>query len=297
MSEPAVCQTTALTTGGTSAIGKAPDIAGYYRLLEAVTSGAFVAPSSDFLRYSKLRGCVVGTEGLMSAGKTTLGTAIAKFLNDLGIPAEFFQENIDENLLHLFYSNPKAHAFAFQTYMLRSCIANLEKATERARATGKICIIDRCTWGNAVFATLQREEGNISDEEWATYLSILRSGEKYNVDYVIYLDRHPAACHETIAVRGRQSEAAIPLSYLEKLERHYTTNLILHLEKGASNAVVLDWTKFGNAQQALDAILAHTRPYKITGNTLPIFTKDRAYRAKVLAELAHKGQCHFEAQS
>lgn len=89
---------------------------GFVLLKDAVTSGAFEAHSAEYTKYSKLRGSIICVEGIISAGKTTLGKNLAKYLNEIGIKAEFYQEFVDESLLQLFYANPEKYAFAFQVF-------------------------------------------------------------------------------------------------------------------------------------------------------------------------------------
>lgn len=89
-------------------------VQGYELLKDAVTCGAFEAHPVAYTKYSKLRGSIVCIEGIISAGKTTLGKNIANYLNSIGIKAEFYQEFVEESLLHLFYSDPAKYAFAFQ---------------------------------------------------------------------------------------------------------------------------------------------------------------------------------------
>ena len=266
-------------------------ISGFNCLRDTVMSGSFASPSGDYLRYSKLRGSVISVEGIVSAGKTTLGKSLADYLNSLGIRAKFFQEFVDESLLGAFYKDPPKYAFAFQLFMLRSCIANLELAEAEARESGAVCIIDRCLWGNAVFAAMQREKGNLSEEEWSIYLRILKTKAPCTADCVVFLDCNPARSFERIKIRGWRSESSVPLEYLQELERYYTTAMILHLQHGTANIVPVQWDNFGTVRQVLDSVLQGTlsplKPgKKAAENILDVFTKDRLFRARCVAALS-----------
>jgi len=260
-----------------------------FRLLdEAVDSGAYVPPSPEYIRYSKLRGAVLCVDGVLSAGKTTLGKAIAEYLNAVGVKAEFFQECVNNKLLATFYANPQQEAFGFQCFMLKACISNLEIATCKARELGIVAVVDRSIWGNAVFAALQTDKGNISRAGWEVYLDILKS-RPHTSDCVVYLDVDPSKCLERMKLRGREAEATVPLSYLEELEQYYTTAMLLHLRHRASNIVPINWNNFGSVQSVLDAALLG-RKYKVSGQAQLAFSGGRVLRAKLMAELIAKGE-------
>jgi hypothetical protein len=80
---------------------------GFQLLHDAVNNGAFESNSDLYKKYSKLRGSVICIEGIISAGKTTLGKDMTEFLNELGLEAVFYQEYVEESLLHQFYEDPK----------------------------------------------------------------------------------------------------------------------------------------------------------------------------------------------
>jgi len=82
-------------------------------------------------------------------------------------------------MLKLFYSDPSKYAFAFQMYMLRACITSFTEATLRSESEPCVCILDRGVWGNVVFAAMQHDCGNINDEQWAAYRSVLKSSKPF----------------------------------------------------------------------------------------------------------------------
>src|SRR5579885_882482 len=100
-----------------------------------------------------LRGKVAILEGLISAGKSTAGEEIAKFVNDLGIPCRFFPEPLLPGLLDLFLSDQKTYAFSFQLTMLVKRQAIYREAFELAKQ-GYFCIIDRSLYGDYCFALM-----------------------------------------------------------------------------------------------------------------------------------------------
>lgn len=279
-------------------------LSGYFALKDAVTSGAYAAPSDEYRKYSKLRGCIIVMEGTISAGKTTLGDKITEFLNSLGIRAKFYQEFVEESLLHLFYSDQSKYAFAFQLFMLKCCIDNLQQAEHEAKEDGLVCIVDRSLWGNAVFAAMQKDKGNISDNEWATYLRILKTKAPCTADYVVYLDCNPAISFERIMIRGRQSEAQAKelMEYLKILEQYYTTAMLLHMQEGTASITPVQWDDFGTVHHVLDTMLdwSYLSPKfggLITGDPISLFTKDRQFRARCIASLIRERHLHIEADN
>lgn len=173
-------------------------------------------------------------------------------------------------------------------FMLRSCMANLALAEQKSRQDGTVCIIDRSIWGNAVFAALQVQKGNISLDEWAVYLRVMKTNSPVMADYVVYLDCNPVISFERIQTRGRKSESTVPLDYLQTLERYYTTHMLLHLQHGSANIVPVQWDRFGGVPEVLDSVLQY-RDYCVLGDPELGFTRDRTFRASVIAKLVQDG--------
>ena len=234
------------------------------------TSKVFMSHGDTVNEFWRFLGQVIIYEGVIGAGKTSAVQATTAMLTGAKIPARGLEEKVNADMLKLFYSgmsvkprNP--HAFSFQIDMLRQC-ENVHREAEwisgKAEGVKKAVVVsDRTVWGNAVFASVHRDCGNITDEEFDAYLSCLKErgdGGKYSVDHLVYLDISPAVAHHRITkVRGRPSERDIPISYLQTLEKAYYLHVYNQMTSGTRVIVI-------NNEEPFDAdvilrILA--RPY------------------------------------
>lgn len=161
-------------------------------------------------------------------------------------------------------------------------------AEQKAKHDGTVCVIDRSLWGNSVFASLQVEKGNISLQEWNVYLRVMKTKAPCMADYIVYLDCNPEISLERLKSRGRQSESTVPLDYLQTLERYYTSEMLLHLNNGSANIVPVQWNSFGEVKTVLDSIM-EGRTYSVEGDPNLAFSRDRQFRAAIMAKLARDG--------
>lgn len=234
------------------------------------TSKVFMSHDDDVSDFWRFLGQVIIFEGCIGAGKTSAVQAVTAMLQSKQIPAHGLEEKVNKDMLSLFYSgmgtkprNP--YAFAFQIDMLRQC-ENVHREAQwlAGKADGvkkSIVTSDRTVWGNAVFASVHRDCGNITDHEFDCYLSCLRErgdGGKYGVDHLVYLDVSPAVAHHRITrVRGRPSEKDIPLEYLKTLEKAYYLHLYNQMVAGARIIVINNEEPF-DAELILRILM---RPY------------------------------------
>lgn len=113
---------------------------------------------------------------------------------------------------------------------------------------------------------------------------------------MVYLDCDPAASLERIKTRGRASESGVPLEYLQNLERHYSTEMMLHMRESTANIVPVQWDVFGSVMQVLDCMLKGTQ-YAVVGDPQLLFARDRQFRAKAVATLALEGRVDISAMA
>lgn len=212
------------------------------RILQCCATGALGAADAERRRWRALLGGIYCLEGTISAGKTTLGRDMARLLAEKGLGGWFGEEQANAEMLGLFYKEmerieklkadalearrapaPEAlknrQAFSFQIAMLEQCKSNYQAALEASRSG--TAVTDRTVLGNTVFAAMHADDGNLSEQEFAAYLSLM-SGDRrapYRSDRIVYVDASPRVAHQRILhVRRRDGEDAIPLAYLEKLE-------------------------------------------------------------------------------
>ena len=153
-------------------------------------------------------------EGLIGAGKSTLGAALAQRRDMVLAP-----ETVNAMFLERFYSDPDKYSFPFQLYMLCDRL-------RKASTAGPQTLQDRSVFGDWMFAMVARELGKIDDEQYAIYSSVLREAP-HVIGKVLYVHSTPARCLENIHRRGRPSEQCIGLDYLRLLQKTYFHQLML----------------------------------------------------------------------
>ena len=195
-----------------------------------------------------MRGRILIIEGLISAGKSTAGLEIVKFLEEHGIKAKFFPEPLIPSLLKLFLSNQPRYAFAFQLAMLIKRQAIYREAYQLTEQ-GYCCVIDRSLYGDYCFALMHKQRGNISEKttlndnaptEWGSYLDTLHSEQFEHPDYVVYLKVTPEVAIERCKRRDRDGEKVYDINYFSELCYRYDSVIP---SSPANNMIVLDWNK------------------------------------------------------
>lgn len=229
------------------------------------------APKSPF---SVLNGMVVEVEGNIASGKSTLTLAIKKLLNTpKNERSEVFAEQVNNTFLGAFYSDTKRFSFAFQMYMLTTRLYQVDEASRQAKDEGRFVMLDRGAVGDAVFATLNHELGNMDEQELNIYKSVCQQRSpnlSAKVDLVLYLDVDPSECYRRVhSERKNDAEESIPLAYLEGVDKTYfhvlidwMANVSQESEFSGLNVgppppfCVLTWTEFGTTHDALTALEA-----------------------------------------
>ncbi|UGQ15933.1 deoxynucleoside kinase [Borrelia sp. RT5S] len=155
-------------------------------------------------------------EGLIGAGKTTLGDILSR---ELDIP--FYSELNNEftlSILDKFYRDKSRWAFPVQINFLNERF-KLIKAIFRTKGG----ILDRSIYGDRVFASLLNERGCISDEEYRIYLDLLNSMLEHSQipTLMVYLDCSVEEAERRIKNRNRSFEVGISREYLDNLNDKY----------------------------------------------------------------------------
>ncbi|AAX16754.1 Deoxyguanosine kinase [Borrelia hermsii YBT] len=159
---------------------------------------------------------VIVIEGLIGAGKTTLGHVLSKEFN---IP--FYSELNNEFTLFMldkFYKDKSRWAFSVQINFLNERF-KLIKAIFKTKGG----ILDRSIYGDRVFASLLNESGYISNAECRIYFDLLDNMLEHSQRPVlmIYLDCSVDEAERRIKNRNRSFETGIPREYLEGLNEKY----------------------------------------------------------------------------
>ena len=129
----------------------------------------FSPRNEDYDTFKSLKGGVFTIEGVIGVGKTTVGRSLEKYLNDIGIRANFYPEYVNKELLAQYIGDMKRYAYAFQMIMLCKRI-EIYRDAERYADTGGVALIDRSIIGDMTFAKMQYDNGNFTKDEWESRL-------------------------------------------------------------------------------------------------------------------------------
>lgn len=191
-------------------------------------------------RLKHLRGSIILVEGIIGAGKSTLGRELSTMLNDIGIKARLFEEEINMPLLELFLSDMKRYAFTFQMYMLQNRQGVYRDAITYAEQHNGISIVDRSLFGDIAFAMMHHSSGNIESVEWNVYQSTIESTTLRMPSSIIYLDVSPSTAMRRISSRNRGSESS---QYDEEYLRSLHDSYMKSMEEVKDQVHFIDWNK------------------------------------------------------
>jgi deoxyadenosine/deoxycytidine kinase len=160
-------------------------------------------------------------EGNIAAGKSTLLDLIQKnFSNVLVLqePLEKWTNVSGENLLKLFYKDPKRWTFTFEFYTMFTKLCALQKALT---SDAEIIVMERSIYSDKVFMAISEYYKKCNKVESEIFKEVY---EKFLQNYVglngvIYLDTRAEICLERIKQRGREEEKDIDLEYLINLDK------------------------------------------------------------------------------
>lgn len=171
---------------------------------------------------------IICLEGLIGAGKSTLGKALVSSLRNHGYDAIYYPEYVNLPLLKQYLGDMKRYAYPFQVIMLHQRFAIYRAAALYCGEDDRrIAIIDRGFDGDYAFANMQYQEGNISEDEWNIYLEIVTEQQRMIswTQLTIYLQCDLTTCLRRISHRNRSGESSYTRDYLSRLEKAYLTSL------------------------------------------------------------------------
>ena len=158
---------------------------------------------------------VICIEGVVGAGKTTLGELLAQELS-----IEFFQEPyINNPFLDKFYYNKERYSLLSQMYFLNKRIDIIEEAS---KFNG--CIMDRSIYGDFLFAKMHLKNGFMSQDEFNLYEPFWKKliSARENPLLIVYLETTVDNAIKKIKERGRDFEMGVEKEYWNSLNEEYS---------------------------------------------------------------------------
>ncbi len=159
---------------------------------------------------------VILIEGIIGAGKTTLGEILER---RLGVPLKRELSDGDTTaLLQRFYRDPRRWAFSLQMHFL-----DVRQRMTRELRDQTAGILDRSLFGDRIFAEMHGAAGTITPEEIRTYSSLWYALAEHlpPPTLLVYLDCSVATALERIHERNRSGESRITAEYLQDLNERY----------------------------------------------------------------------------
>lgn len=157
---------------------------------------------------SDWRGRILVLEGVIGAGKSTLCRSIKVLCKALGVPCKVLNEGVPDELLKLFLSDPKRHAFTFQVALLYRRVAQHARASELV-SKGFFVVQDRSLVGDSVFVLQAMRSGSMSADNLRDYSAILgREKRLRRADATLYLVTSDAVAKDRVSTRDRPGECA-----------------------------------------------------------------------------------------
>lgn len=159
---------------------------------------------------------VIVVDGVVGAGKTTLANILKEEFN-----LQLYEELNDEDtlvLLDKFYENKKRWSFTLQVHFLNKRFAMIKEIHKKSGG-----LLDRSIFGDRIFAEMLNEDGEMSNEEYRTYSTLLDNMLEHSQDptLLIYLKCSVNNAVDRIKSRNRGIEAEVPRRYWERLNQKY----------------------------------------------------------------------------
>jgi deoxyadenosine/deoxycytidine kinase len=176
----------------------------------------------------------IAVAGNIGSGKTTLTTMLAKHY---GWRPQF-EPVIENPYLEDYYRDIRRWALNLEIYFLKERF----KGMLEIGRTDETIIQDRSIFeGVYVFAYNNKEQGNMSDTDFQTYMDLFNLMMTFTKtpDLMIYLRATVPHLVSNIQQRGRDYEQRIALDYLQGLNERYE-DFIYHHYKGRVLTVEVD---------------------------------------------------------
>lgn len=197
---------------------------------------------------------VIIIEGQIGVGKTTMGEILEE---RFGTP--LFRELTNPDTLALldrFYADKPRWAFTLQIHFLNERFRMIKEIFRTGGGS-----LDRSIFGDRIFAQMLNADGDMSDEEYRTYSTLLDNMLEHAQDprLLIYLHCRVDTALARIRKRNRGLESDIPREYLENLNRRY---LDWYESYDRSEKVFIDTEEYPlEKPETREQVLARLEPY------------------------------------
>jgi deoxyadenosine/deoxycytidine kinase len=194
------------------------------------------------------QGYFLAIAGNIGVGKTELTNRLSAELGWLA----YYEPVIENPYLDPFYRDMTRWSFHLQIYFLGERF----KAQVEIGKSPLSFIQDRTIYEDAeIFARTLHEQGSMTDVDYKNYVSLFECMVSFlrKPDLILYLKASPETLMQRIARRGRASESAIGIDYIDRLNRAYD-----------------DWMK--RARHEVEVMEIDTENVPLQGET-PAFTQ------------------------
>lgn len=202
-----------------------------------------------------LKNCLISIEGNIGVGKTSFLNLLNQALNipfelvpepvaewqDFTQPGDGMPKSSSQNILGLFYSDPKRWAYLFQSLCFNSRIKNIlpiKKQIEKD-SSPKLYIFERSLESDReIFAKNFHLSGLFNEVEWLLYneyYSFMTKEFAVPMNGIIYLRARSGVCMHRCKSRARDEETSLDLEYLEEMEARHEEWL-----RGRENVLIID---------------------------------------------------------
>lgn len=194
---------------------------------------------------------LISISGTIGVGKSTLCQNIS---DRTGFPIS--HEPVANNpYLTDFYGDPSRWGFHNQAFILATLYSYHREFVSQNKP---VLLLDRSFYEGKIFVEVLRGLGHFSDRDYETYNTLYQSliASTAPLDLIVYLKISPEEAMERIQERGRESEKAISLDYMKRLDAAYDQWVSFMSEN--TPVRVLDWSDFGDTKTVLDVIRIST---------------------------------------
>lgn len=190
----------------------------------------------------------IGISGLIGAGKSTLAAALGEALK---LPVHY-EPVIDNVYLEDFYKDMKKYAFPLQIFLLNKRF----KQQQQIIWQGQGGVLDRTIYEDGVFARMLRDQGNMDERDFRTYMELFQNMSNFmqKPNIIVHLDVTPEESHRRIKMRSRECESAVPLEYLTALHAAYEV-FIKDISR-VIPVIKVDYQRFRTADEMAQVIKA-----------------------------------------